>query len=294
MPFFFAIAGYFWGKKVRSGNELTKVSLGYGRRILRIWAVWSLIYLLVPNDVESFRQCGISALVKVPYWRLRDLIGAPIQSLFVGSALHLWFLMALLWALAICSVVLKYGREKWLIWIGCALSVFGLVAGSWSVAFFGSAIPFQTKNGPFFGTIFFAMGWYLSSDKVVISPKLVASLLLGGLAMHGLELYLLWSRFGVSPSSHAYVAGTLFWGAGFTLLVMSRPSFGKGTIMAKVGKYTLGIYLVHYVFVQLFAPLFHAYRSRLWDIVVPIVVFLVSLLAAMAIQRNRLLRRVLV
>ena len=41
MPFFFTVAGYFWGRKVRSTNQQTAVSLSYGWRIFQIWLFWS-------------------------------------------------------------------------------------------------------------------------------------------------------------------------------------------------------------------------------------------------------------
>ena len=291
MPFFFTVAGYFWGRKVRSTDQLTAVSLSYGSHIFQIWLFWSLVYLFVPNDIKAFAQYGASALVRVPFWRLQSLLMNPEELFFVGSRSHLWFLMALLWAVAISTVVLRYGQAKWLIWIGLGLYLFGVVGGSWSSASFGLKIPFHTKNGPFFGTIFFAVGWQVSSDESLPARRLVHMLLWGGAALSALEIYLLWGRFGINPTAHAYVLGTLPYGIGASLLVMSKPLMARDTTIAGLGKYTLGVYVIHYIFLDLLRPLGGVINTRIWDFALPVTVFLLSLLSAAILQQITFLQR---
>jgi len=290
MPFFFTVAGYFWGRKVRSTNQQTAVSLSYGSRIFQIWLFWSLVYLFVPNDIKAFAQYGVSALVKVPFWRLQSLLMNPEQLFFVGSRSHLWFLMALLWAVAISTVVLRYGQAKWLIWIGLGLYLFGVVAGPWSPAPFGLKIPFHTRNGPFFGTVFFAVGWQVSSDESLPARRLVHILLWGGAALSALEIYLLWERFGINPTADAYVLGTLPYGIGVSLLVMSKPSMARDTAIASLGKSALGIYAIHYIFLDLLRPLSGALNARVWDCTLPAIVFLLSLLSVAILGHITLLQ----
>jgi surface polysaccharide O-acyltransferase-like enzyme len=290
MPFFFMVAGYFWGKKVRSTNQLTSVSLAYGSRIFRIWLFWSIVYLLVPDDINAFAHYGVSALVRVPLWRLQSLLQSPEEFFFVGARFHLWFLMALLWAVGISTLVLRYGQAKWLIWIGLGLYLFGVVAGSWSPAPFGLKIPFHTKNGPFFGTVFFVVGWLISSDRGLPARRLAHVLLWGGAAMSALEIYVLWERFGIKPTVHAYLMGTLPFGLGASLLVVSKPSMARGTAIADLGKYTLGIYVVHYLFLDLLRPLDGTINTHVWDFVFPVTVFLLSLLSVAILRQIRFLR----
>ena len=287
----------FHGCRVFLGQESTlnqptdRCLSSYGWRIFQIWLFWSLVYLFVPNDIKAFAQYGVSALIKVPFWRLQSLLMNPEQLFFVGSRSHLWFLMALLWAVAISTVVLRYGQAKWLIWIGLGLYLFGVVAGPWSPAPFGLKIPFHTRNGPFFGTVFFAVGWQVSSDGSLPVRRLVHILLWGGAALSALETYLLWERFGINPTAHAYVLGTLPYGIGASLLVMSKPLMARDTAIASLGKYTLGVYVIHYIFLDLLRPLDGLINTRVFDFALPVTVFLLSVLSSAVLQQITFLQR---
>jgi surface polysaccharide O-acyltransferase-like enzyme len=291
IPFFTIIAGYFWGKKVRINNQISQVSMSYGLRLFKIWVFWCLIYLIIPDDIDALRNFGFSAFIKVPFWRLLVLLKNPQTLLFVGSSYHLWFFIALLWAMAVTTMVLKFGEEKWLLWIGCALYSFGLIAGSWSNSPIGITIPFHTKHGPFFSTIFFIIGWYLSSDRYIFSRKIILILILGGLGVHILEIYLLWGQFEVSPTSHAYLLGTLPFGTGIAILALSKPNLGKNTIIPRLGKYVIGVYAVHYIFVDLFSHVQNRFDSHVVEFILPVAVFLISLLTVLTLQKNWLLKR---
>jgi surface polysaccharide O-acyltransferase-like enzyme len=292
IPFFFIIAGYFWGKKVRTDNhELFKVSLQYGTRLFRIWAFWNLIYLLIPDDIEAFTKYGISALVKVPFWRISELLKSPEEFFFVGSSYHLWFFISLLLAVCLTTIILRFCKEKWLLLMGVTLYVVGLIAGPWAVTPIGVNIPFNSKHGPFFSTIFFIIGWYLSSGKYVLSSKTIWALIVGSFALYFLETYLLWSQFGGAPTSHSFLLASLPLGTGVSMLVLSKPNLGKETIIPRLGKYALGVYVVHYVFVDLFQPILIKSVSHMWDFVFPIVVFLLSLLTIIILKKSKLLKQ---
>jgi surface polysaccharide O-acyltransferase-like enzyme len=291
IPFFTIIAGYFWGMKVRKSNQLLQFSLRYGLRLLMLWAFWCVIYLIIPDDIEALRNYGFSAFIKVPFWRLLVLLRNPQTLLFVGSSYHLWFFIALLWAMAITTTVLRFGEEKWLLWIGGMLYLFGLIAGSWSTTPIGITIPFHTKHGPFFSTIFFIIGWYLSSGRFIFSHKIILILILGGLGMHIWEVYLLWGNFEVSPTSHAYLLGTLPFGTGIAMLALSKPNLGGNKIISKLGKYTLGIYAVHYIFVDFLSHVQNRFDSHVADTIFPVAVFLLSLLTIITLKKNWLLKR---
>lgn len=290
---FFVLAGYFWGKKIRQGGLLRDVSLKLGTRILAIWLFWTLLYLIVPDDIESFERYGSMALFKVPFWRLLSLSGHPIQYLFVGSSPHLWYLVALLWALAIVTADLKYGKGRNVVWIGCGLYVLGLIAGSYAGTPLGISVAFPTRYGPFFGTIFFAIGWYASSDDKLVTDRMAVAVFLAGVVLSVLELYLLWDQFGIQPESpQPYILGTLALGSGLALWVMSKPDLGKNLFLPRLGKYTLGIYVTHYIFVDLFRPFGNSFHHSLsWELAQPCLIFLLSLLLTFILRQNRMLKR---
>jgi hypothetical protein len=53
------------------------------------------------------------------------------------------------------------------------LYLLGLLGGPYSFILhdFGIDIKFNTRDGPFFTTLFFATGWFLSSGKFFIKPR---------------------------------------------------------------------------------------------------------------------------
>jgi hypothetical protein len=84
--------------------------------------------------------------------------------------------IALLWALCLTTIILRFCKEKWLLLIGALLFLFGIIAGPWAVTPIGINTPFNTKHGPFFSMIFFVTGWYLSLGKYIVSLKMIYTL----------------------------------------------------------------------------------------------------------------------
>jgi hypothetical protein len=294
LPIFFVIAGYFWGKKIRAGNDLLEISYNYGMRLLKLWIFWNIIYILIPSDRGAIEQYGLSAILKVPFWRLTEILKDPISFLFVGTISPLWYLMALLWALAISTIILKYTKGIWLIWLGSLLYLFGLLAGTYSATPIGIPIHFFTRFGPFYSTIFFATGWFLSSDSILFSTKTIYLMFFGGIGLIVLEFYFLFYLYGLIPTSIPYLFGNLPFAIGTTLLFFSKPELWKKTGIPKLGKYVLGIYVIHYMLIDLFKAHYKGMFGYLWDLTFPGVIFLCSLLAVMILSHNRYLRQFII
>ncbi|RYZ94923.1 MAG: hypothetical protein EOO68_19420 [Moraxellaceae bacterium] len=107
VPFFFVISGYFWGVKVRAGSDPLVSANKMGKKILLIFLFWSFIYLL-PYNILSVFKFGIFGPIKIAYWNILGLLEAPLSIFFQGTKMHLWFLVALLCALYISAVFIKY------------------------------------------------------------------------------------------------------------------------------------------------------------------------------------------
>jgi surface polysaccharide O-acyltransferase-like enzyme len=279
MPFFFGIAGYYWGKKLRDGKDLLNVSFVYGRRIGTLWLFWTAFFILMPSDLDIIFKKGIIAFVKEPFWQLQSLITDPVTLIFVGSELHLWFLVALLCALFISTALLKLNKERWLIWIGFILYGFGLLAGSWASTPLGFNIHFYTRNGPFFSLIFFAAGWHWSAKDKKLTLRGSIALVLIGLITSFLEDYLIWTKFGVSLSKNPYGLGTLPFGLGAISLVLLMPDMGRNCKLALLGKYMFGVYAIHMLFLNWLQSLgiLHDYVSLLPLILLTFVVSTISI-----------------
>lgn len=292
VPFFFIVTGFIWGKKLASGQDAMRVFLGYGRRIAVIFIAWSVIYLVVPSDLSFLTASGSFEFLKTVYYRFLSLSDDPLMLVFQGTKEHLWFLMSLLWAMILSSALIKVDRGPWLLPLALILYLFGILAGSYAKTPYGIHIEFNTRNGPFFSTIFFVVGWLFSKHKGYFSMKTSIALLLGGLALHMVEVYVLLRFYEVNPLRHDFLLGTLPYSTGVAAIALSRPSLGENALMTKWGPYVLGIYVVHFLYVDLLGPLGGRFNPYAWGIVLPVTIFLLSLVTVKYMEKSRALRKI--
>ncbi|OPA73990.1 hypothetical protein BVG16_26490 [Paenibacillus selenitireducens] len=158
VPFFFMASGYYFFVKTRSPAQL----LHYLKKLGIMYVVWSAIYLIVNGYTwmtEGFSRGWILQYVK--------------QFFFVGSYYHLWFLPALMFAVAIVYFLQKRMPLSSVVTISLVLYGVGLLADS----YYGLAaqIPVlhpvidrylavfeYSRNGLFFGFPFVALGAFLA------------------------------------------------------------------------------------------------------------------------------------
>lgn len=293
VPFFFVISGYFWGNKTRNSASPIPASASMGKKILTIFLAWSAIYAL-PVDFGSFAEYGPLGPIKADYWNLVGLVHHPLTLIMQGTSDHLWFLVGLLCSLLISAPLVKNKQIKTLIAVSVALYIFGLLAKSYSATPLGIHINFNTRNGPFFGTIFFVSGYLLSSLKP--TPKWLAAglLILGiGYLLHFLELYLLWNWYGTSPHQE-YVIGTYFMGVGAAIAALSNHRLLQNDVLSGLGKFTLGIYAIHVMFVEMLHPIGKLTTSPFWELGYVILVFLLSVAAVMFLSKHKMARKIVV
>ncbi|MDB5799700.1 MAG: hypothetical protein JWL63_639 [Rhodocyclales bacterium] len=265
VPLFFVISGYFWGIRLDHGTSITAISSQMAKRIFTIFIAWSLIYLL-PYNVGTINEFGFSGPIKAAYWSLARLAQEPLVLLTQGTKIHLWFLLSLLWALGICAFFVAKKCYKTLAIFSIALYVVGLLAKAYADTPFGIPTSFNTRNGPFFGTVFFASGFFLSHLKPNETwfAKGIALLIAGG-ALHFFEIYTLWHLYGTSPYQD-YVAGTYLMGIGAAMAALSNKRFFMDEIFHKAGKLTLGVYAAHFLFVEILGPAENLFSSKLWHV----------------------------
>lgn len=293
VPFFFVISGYFWGIKIKKSASVASASLPMAKKILIILVVWSIVYAL-PYNLSTMVEYGLLGPIKVAYWNLIYLAKNPVTLVTQGTKVHLWFLIALLCSLGISSIFVDNKHYKTLITLSVALYLIGLIAKAYSNTPFGIHTNFNTRNGPFFGTIFFVSGYFLSNltpNPGWFSKGLV---ILGvGWFIHFLELYLLWRLYHVWPHQD-YVLGTYFMGLGAAVASLSNNAFFQNIALNDVGKFSLGIYAIHFVFVDLLRPIGKLTSSPLWEIGYIMLVLFFSIASVMVLSRSNITRRFIV
>jgi surface polysaccharide O-acyltransferase-like enzyme len=290
VPFFFIISGYFWGLKLRQGEDHVSMTLTRSGRLLFLYIAWCLIYLL-PLDIGAFFQWGALGPIKVSYWAIDNLMNDPVRIFFEGTRSHLWFLIGLLCALLITGLLLAINQTGLLVIISLCLYLAGVLAKSYADTPLGIDLGFNTRFGPFFSTLLFVTGYLLSAKRPEERWAMFGLAIFAlGCVMHFSEIYFLWKRYGTWPE-HDYVIGTYFMGLGVALAALSNHPLLRSGLLGKTGKMTLGVYVVHYLYVDIFRPVDTLTDNPLWEIAYVLIVLLLSVLTTMLLSRLQLTRK---
>ncbi len=293
VPFFFIISGFFWGAKVNKSGAVISTSIAMAKRIFYLFIFWCIVYAL-PYNLNVITKYGFLGAVKDAYGNVIALTNHPVALLMQGTKDHLWFLIALLFSLGISAFFVEKKRYKILFAISIALYVIGLACKAYADTPWGIHVDFNTRNGPFFGTLFFVSGYALSSLKPHPGwfAKGIALFAIGSL-IHFLEVYFLWHIYGTSPYQD-YVVGTYFMGVGAAMAALSNHALLNNKVLSEIGKLTLGIYAVHLIFVDNLHPIGELTHSPLWAIGYVILVLLLSIATVLLLARTNVGRKFVV
>ncbi|MGH8145471.1 MAG: acyltransferase [Rhodanobacteraceae bacterium] len=287
VPFFFVVSGYFFGRKTRAGAAPLPLFAHYAKRLLRIWVLWSLIYLCLPLRLGQWLHQGWWPSVVQQF---EQMAANPLLIVWVGGKGHLWFLMALVMALAIVAICEWMRARPLLYGLAIALYVFGLLGGLYANTPTGLQLPFDTRNGPFMSTLLVACGYWIAGYRQRINPVIV--LAIAGIGLFGFEAELNWipQLSSSYPPIIDYGVFTPVFGVGTLLFGLAVPRLG-GQWWPRIGaECVLGIYVCQELFVEP-AWMLHAYfHSYLWEFTFPVVVFFLALGFTMLLARERHLR----
>lgn len=243
VPLFFLLAGYFIAPKLLNSpfNTLKRYSLP----LLKVWFAWSLICLLAPFNLTVFFEQGYLA-ERHGYWQF--LLNNPLNTLFEGGLVHLWYIPALVCAISIIALLIRYNKSNLLLPLAIALYIYGLMAGSYQPIFDLEA-PIFTRNGPFFSCLLVVMGFEIRRNNWHCQYRYAVTLALLGMLLHFFEAtYLL--RFDAPFNTHDFLVGTPFWSLGLFMALLAKPHFGESrprirTAILDASKDVLGVYVVH-------------------------------------------------
>ncbi|WP_019612830.1 acyltransferase [Psychromonas ossibalaenae] len=280
VPLFFIISGYFIAPKLIA-SPLAHLKI-YSLPLLKIWVSWSVIYLLFPINALALSQKGYLA-ERLSYWD--RLAASPLNSLFEGGLVHLWFLPALICAVAIIALLLLTKQVRWLLTIAAVLFIYGVAAGSYQPMTELSA-PIFTRNGPFFSTLFVAIGFEIRRREFTMTNIGAWLFIVTGIVIHFCEAYYL-TYFGQSFSVHDFLFGTLFWTLGLFMLLLNHPNWGNYRWLQNAAQHSLGIYLVHMLVVIVMMNIngIIQMNSSLASIITPLAAFFVSLALIQLIRK---------
>ncbi|GAB2646344.1 acyltransferase [Vibrio panuliri] len=238
VPLFFLISGFLIQPKL-TATPMTTLKR-YCTPLMRVFIVWSVICLLMPFNLQTVLTDGYLA-ERSGYWGY--LMQAPVNTLLEGGLVHLWFIPALMIAALITALLLNAGKGAWLLPIAVVLYVYGVLAGSY-VNLTELWSPFFTRNGPFFSTLMFAIGFVIREKNIRTSSAQAIMLALVGMALHFSEAYWLTS-FDQPFNGNDFLFGTLLWGTGTFLFLLAKPNLGNTPWVLSLSKSVLAIYVSH-------------------------------------------------
>ena len=294
VPFFFVISGYFWGIKIRVSYSINLVTRKMIVRLSSLFLIWSIIYLFPYDQLVTMYQYGILGPIKVLYWSFGNKISSSIKLLFVGTQPHLWFLPSLIFGVLITSVFIKCQSFTALAISSVILYILMVLTRTYKMNLCG--ISYVTNYycwGLFVSPICFASGYYLSS-KIHWSPNrwlmIGAVMTCVGVIVHAIEVYILCHMYGIAPDV-AHGCGTYFMGCGVAMMSLSNSYLFKIECLSHLGTLTLGVYLIHLIFVDALTPFSQRVVNSAWDLVFPIAVLCASLVCVSFMSNRKYLNR---
>ena len=290
VPFFFVISGYFWGRKMRDCPDQANTTQQLLKRVLIILVGWSLIFLL-PYNISTMIEYGLLESINKSYQNLIYLLQNPIVLLLQGTTEHLWFLVSLVFSVVICYFFVQQKAFKVLIFMSVTLYVIGVLLKAYALTPIGMVVDFNTRNGPFFSTVFFVSGYFLSSSTPSSNWFYYGgAMFIFGCALHFCEIFYLNKYFGTFIAQD-YVFGTFFMGIGMAVISLSNHVILRVRSFGSIGRMTLGIYAIHVIFIELLRPLDFALTSAMWEIGFVFIVLLLSIISTHALSKFKLTKR---
>ncbi|WP_297481687.1 acyltransferase family protein [uncultured Photobacterium sp.] len=242
VPLFFIMAGYFI--QPRLTTERVPYLWCYARPLLIMWVLWSIIYLILPFNFHLVTAEGYVA-ERTFYWQ--KLLTTPLNTLFEGGLVHLWYIPGLLSGLTIITALLHLKLSRLIIPVATLLFIFGLMAGSYAQITELSS-PIFTRNGPFFSTFMIMLGFEIRRRNISISLKYSVIMMIVGFCLFiGEANYLSLQENG--SFFHDFLLGTPLWALGIFFILLAIPNLGDYKIIHSLSKDVLGIYLCHLLIV---------------------------------------------
>ncbi|MDR3450004.1 MAG: acyltransferase [Alphaproteobacteria bacterium] len=245
VPFFFVTAGYYLKLPKRGDSALI---LAYARRLLVPFLFWAMVYVLY--DMATNPAFPFDELRHVAYYRHVILYGGP--------GYHLWFLPSLFVCILCVDVCACVMPRFYVATTGLVLFFVGLALIPYAPLLLGNGFVFthDTRNGPFFGMFFVAVGALFKNRLDGLSLGQGIALFAGGIATQVCEALFLWRVYGQDMLTHDYLFGALPVGIGAFVIALKFPVSMQSRLLAKWGGVSLGLYLSHVLFLKICASSF--------------------------------------
>lgn len=187
VPFFFAVAGYFYIQKLENGKRPFSP---YIKRLLLTYGIWSLVYITL--DFVQWGHAEHENFIKDVLWGI----------FLKGTYYHFWFFPALIIAVCITTFLFKIKCKKLLVPLGLICYVLGTLCSSYyqaveNIPILGDFIKTISPLSDifFYGFPFFISGYlvFILKDKIFekLSVKFSIAILLCSVCIWLTEIFLI-------------------------------------------------------------------------------------------------------
>ena len=295
VPYFFITAGYFFQRSVLTqGNPMAQFHR-YASPLAWILLVWLCIYTVTPADWPAeVRHHGLwqpfyaEALKNIQLLESRHL-WVFIEG--VRPVWHLWFLPALIFSLAILTLVAIGQLQRHLALLAAGIYVLILAEESTPRNLLNAPVPL----GPWLIAIpLVVIGGWLAERRESVSTIMAWSLILGGYAvalMEGTVMKMVLHSSMQVIKGHQFLGGILF-GLGIFQLALAKPQLGRSTPFPFLGQLTLGIYVAHILVMYTITPFVWKLSDKvpLWGLLLGLMVYGATVVFVVALTRVPILK----
>ncbi len=291
VPCFFVLSGYFWAQRTSDPARRWPVTRQMLQRLGLLFAGWSLIYTL-PWDSGRLLRNWPTSYVDILTRNLRWISTHKVLVLLQGTETHLWFLVALAFAVSISALWLRWGRWHSLLLLGVALFVLAMLMRPYVKLPVGIPVRFNPRNGPAFALLPFALGialaWRAPSPEQFPHTwqRWGIGMGLAGVLLSAVELTWLRVSYGRSLAQDAVIS-TMLCGLGAACLALGNPAWLARSPLARLGPLVLGIYAVHPLVIDVLLPQLPKTRGVLVDVLALALVFVLSWGGSAMLARTR-------
>ncbi|MFC4302411.1 acyltransferase [Cohnella boryungensis] len=289
VPFFFLTSGYLFAGKILLSDSPKAYYRKYASKLLKLYFIWQALYLLYDaatlqiSGYHTYRQ----ALADFQAMGLSDLVKIPVGLLYYGlysSGYHLWFLTSLVACIAVIYHCHRRGWIKRLLAVSAVLHVVGIIGESYLGGF---PRDFMARDALFFGLFYTTSGFALFRYREIVATAFAwpRSRFLWLIAGSALTQYAERTWLTVSGD---YSFATAIGCGGLFLMLMRFPDWGRHSVLSRMGRRSVGIYLVHLLFLNAARLTLESLRMEeaadtlLWSLLLAPAVFLLSYAAAVS------------
>jgi surface polysaccharide O-acyltransferase-like enzyme len=211
-------------------------------------------------------------VIAIPSFALRR----PDLFLFRGTAIPLWFLVSLIVAVSLLALCIKLQlRPTVLALLALSAYTFTLLVSFYANTALGMGLVLPLEQrGPLIAFAFLIAGYLIATGT--ISMRIGTSALFAIVILVFAESALMSHLARILFVERPYLFSTFLLGCAVFLFAVQHPSFGAKTVLPRIGRRSLGIYVVHTSVLNAIAPIRSAVVHPLWECLLPVAVLTVS------------------